>query len=632
MLIGCEGGLRRLERGSFLPFQAASLDPDKLKGSKLLYDRSGSLWIGTENDGLYHISGGIADHFGQADGLSDDNVLALYEDRERNIWIATTNGIDRFHRLSIVSFSSKQGFRGTGESTVLASRDGHTIWTSGEQGLTAIRDGKITVITRKQGLPGQQVTALLEDDQGVLWMGIDQDLFSYSNGHFTKTVRSDGQSTGMVVAMAANTKGSIWIVTAVKDRLLRLDANTGPAQVVTRPQGPSRVTSTAGGVVYLLLFPSGEISILHNADTFENVLLPTGPRTGQSLLAYDEESLLVGTTAGLYRWKDRKWSGLTTKNGLPCATVQDLINDDDGGLWLHLTCGFVHIGKRDLDAWSGDPTIRLSLRLYDAFDGARAGRGPFEPSHARTPNGQLWFANGSLLQMIDPRNMPQNALPPPVHIEDIIADGTKYDATNGVRLPQRVRDLAIDYTALSLVAPQKVRFRYKLEGEDKDWREVLNDRQVQYSNLPPQKYRFRVIAANNSGVWNDTGDTLEFVIPPAWYQTWWFRFVCGLFFLALLWGAYQWRLRQLRYQFEMTLDARVGERTRIARELHDTLLQSFHSVLLKLLSSYCRNVRLRQKKSWGARSSRRLRQSREAGMRCRDCAIRQLKPMIWHWR
>jgi len=150
-----------------------------------------------------------------------------------------------------------------------------------------------------------------------------------------------------------------------------------------------------------------------------------------------------------------------------------------------------------------------------------------------------------------------------------------------LRLPARVRDLTIDYSALSLAAPEKIHFKYKLEGQDNEWREVINDREVQYSNLRPGSYHFRVIASNNSGVWNEQGDTLEFSIDPAYYQTSWFRALCVTAFLAVLWAAYQWRVRQLQHQFDMTLEARVGERTRIARDLHDTLLQSAHGVLLR---------------------------------------------------
>ena len=154
-------------------------------------------------------------------------------------------------------------------------------------------------------------------------------------------------------------------------------------------------------------------------------------------------------------------------------------------------------------------------------------------------------------------------------------------AASSVRLPARTRDLQIDYTALSLTAPEKVHFKYKLEGQDPDWREVVNDREAQYSNLAPGPYRFRVIASNNSGVWNEQGDALEFSIAPAYYQTNWFRAFCAVLVLALVWAIYQIRLRQLHHDFALTLDARVGERTSIARELHDTLLQSFHGLLLR---------------------------------------------------
>jgi signal transduction histidine kinase len=262
-----------------------------------------------------------------------------------------------------------------------------------------------------------------------------------------------------------------------------------------------------------------------------------------------------------------------------------MVNEEDGALWLHLACGFVRISKRDVDAWSRDSTTRFDLKLYDALDGARAGRGTFEPAHARTANGQLWFAVDSVLQMIDPQQLAHNDLPPPVHIGQVRADDQIYDATNGLRLPPRIRNLAIEYTALSFVAPEKMRFRYKLEGQNQNWHEVVNERQVQYTNLAPGPYRFRVMASNNSGVWNEAGDTLSFSIAPAYYQTGWFAAIVVLGIAMLLWAAYRLRIRQVQHAFDQTLDARVAERTRIARDLHDTLLQSFQGALLRFHSA-----------------------------------------------
>ena len=188
--------------------------------------------------------------------------------------------------------------------------------------------------------------------------------------------------------------------------------------------------------------------------------------------------------------------------------------------------------------------------------------------------------------MVDPHHLAFNKVLPPVRIEQIIADDKSYwknllgAAAVNLRLPPRIHDVQIDYAALSLVAPEKMQFRVKLEGQDNDWRVPINARHAHYNSLSPGHYRFRVIASNNSGVWNEQGDTLEFTVAPAYYQANWFRVLCVAAFLAMLWALYQLRLRQLAHQFNMRLEERVGERTRIARDLHDTLLQSFHGVLL----------------------------------------------------
>jgi signal transduction histidine kinase len=178
--------------------------------------------------------------------------------------------------------------------------------------------------------------------------------------------------------------------------------------------------------------------------------------------------------------------------------------------------------------------------------------------------------------------MTENTVPPPVHINGIVADRKSYLPQEGLRLPALTHDLQIDYTALSFTAPKKVLFRYKLEGHDTSWQEPGTRRQAFYSDLRPRDYRFRVIACNNDGIWNDIGASLNFSIAPAYYQTSWFRLLCGAVFFLSLWGLYRLRLRQLRQEFNIGLESRVLERTRIARDLHDTLLQSVQALLLRL--------------------------------------------------
>jgi signal transduction histidine kinase len=183
--------------------------------------------------------------------------------------------------------------------------------------------------------------------------------------------------------------------------------------------------------------------------------------------------------------------------------------------------------------------------------------------------------------MVDPPRLSQKALPIQAYIESLVADRKEFEATPNLKVPPNPRDLQIDYTSPTFSIPQRVNFRYRLDGYDHDWHDAGTRRQAFYTDLPPGEYTFRVIAANSDGVWNETAAKLDFSVTPAYYQTNWFRALCAVFILAFALATYQWRVRQLRRQFEMTLDARVGERTRIARDLHDTLLQSFHGLLLR---------------------------------------------------
>jgi signal transduction histidine kinase len=307
----------------------------------------------------------------------------------------------------------------------------------------------------------------------------------------------------------------------------------------------------------------------------------------------DDGTLWISTEGGLSRLRNNRVATLTSKNGLPCDTVHWAMEDDDRSFWLYTACGLVRIARSELDAWAADAETKQSavrpirVTVFDSSNGVRslADAGHYHPLLAKTPDGKLWFLLWDGVSVIDPHHIPLNKLPPPVHIEQIAANHKSYlvtsDANGNVRLPPLIRDLQIDYTALSFVAPEKVQFRYKLEGWDRDWQDVGNRRQAFYSNLPPRNYRFRVMACNNSGVWNEAGTFLDFSIAPAYYQTWWFCSLCVATFLGLLAAAYQLRLRQVAQQFNMRLEGRVAERTRIARDLHDTLLQSFQGVLLK---------------------------------------------------
>jgi signal transduction histidine kinase/streptogramin lyase len=587
---GKGGGLQQLAQGAWKPFVTPEFDGSTLKVTALLLDRDSSLWVGTLNQGIYRIQGNKVDHFRSLDGLSGDAVNGLFQDRESNIWIATSRGIDKFRDLRVASFSTRQGLSTDQVNSVLASRDG-TVWI-GNYSLDVLRSGRITSIQPRNGLPGREMTSLLEDRAGRLWVGVDSELSVYEQGKFTKIHTRDGSPLGIVRAMTEDVDGSIWVATRSnenRNRVLRIQG-LRIREEISSPQLPLANTLAADphGGVWLGL-ASGGLARYRNGQ-MEFISLNHSPHDGpvHGLLVNSDGSVLAATASGLVGWQNGKVQSLTVRNGLPCDVIYALISDTTSTLWLYAACGLIAIPNAELQRWWESPDVMVKTLLLDVFDGAQPMSTPLRPNASQSPDGRLWFANQSVVQMIDPAHLPFNKLPPPVHVEQITADRKTYwqnfsgDASSSrLRLPPLVRDLTIDYTALSLVMPEKVHFRFKLEGQDRDWREVVNDRQVEYTNLGPGHYRFRVTACNNSGVWNEEGAFLDFSIAPAYYQTLLFRLSCAAAFVLLLWALYQLRLRELARQFNMRLEERVNERTRIARELHDTLLQNLHGLLFR---------------------------------------------------
>jgi signal transduction histidine kinase/ligand-binding sensor domain-containing protein len=561
--------------------------------NRLLRDRDGGLWIGTVERGLIHVHHGRTDVFSRADGLSGDVVLSVFEDREGNVWVASTGGLDRFRELPVATVSMKQGLSSDATQSVLAATDG-SIWVGAHQGLTRWKNGQVTIFDEADGLADNAPQSLFEDNRGRIWVSTSHGLAYSQDGRFRAM---SGVPGGNVHYITGDKAGNLWLseqkslMHLVDGRLVELIpwSQLGPDEIAE-----VLLSSREPGGVWLGFWAGGKLSYFKDGQIRRSYTAADGLGEGNVPdLQLDRHGALWAATqdGGLSRLKDGRIVTLTTRNGLPCNAIHWALEDDDGSFWLYTSCGLVRISRTEMDAWIADPKHRVESTVWDAADGVRlrsSAASAYGPRVAKSTDGRLWFVTGEGVQVVDPHHLAFNKLPPPVHIEQIVADhkicwqNLPGAAVANLRLPPRTRDLQIDYTALSLVAPEKVHFKYKLQGQDSDWREVVNDRQVQYSNLPPGHYRFRVKASNNSGAWNEEDTFLDFSVAPAYWQTDWFRALCATFVLALLWAAYQWRLRQVHHQFEMTLGARVDERTRIARDLHDTLLQSFHGVLLRL--------------------------------------------------
>ena len=587
--------------------------PLSLTAAHLLRDRNGGLWIGTNAHGLVHSYRGKTSVFAHSDGLSGDRVITLFEDHEGTIWVATSDGLDQFREAPVRSLSVREQLSSATATSILAAHDG-SIWIGTEDGLNRWKQGRITVYRKRThpGLPDDAVQSLFEDERGRIWVS-GRLGFAVLEG--TKFTPVPSVPPGTTHAIAGDKHGGLWLslwVTSNDYGLVHLADGKIIEQVswqkIGGGPGSGLVPDQDGGVWTGLI--SGGIAYWH-AGQIRNLPLSEDQAGSPRVLELRPDrdgSLWAATENGLYRITNGRVAALTTANGLPCNAVHWIIEDDLSSYWLYTRCGLLRIARSELAAWTADPKRTIQATTFDVADGIRpvAVLKGFRPSVTKSSDGKIWFLNGDVISVLDPSRIRINTLRPPVRIEQIVADHKIYwqnvggGAVTKLRLPPRIRDVQIDYTALSLVAPEKVHFKYMLEGQDRDWREVVNDRQAQYTNLPPRDYRFRVIASNNSGVWNEQGDALDFSIAPAYYQTNWFRAVCAAGVLALLWALYQLRLRQLAAQFNMRLEERVGERTRIARDLHDTLLQSFHGILLHFQSGIisCRSVRAEAQKTF----------------------------------
>ncbi len=571
-------GLQHFERNVWQPVTIGAFHGASLKVSSLFIDSTNSLWVGTYSRGIYRVRNNDVEHFDTTDGLSGDLVRGFFEDHEHNLWVATSTGIDCFRDLPVVSFSKREGLTADNAQSVYAGERG-TVWVGNVGGLDSIRDCVVSSIRRHQGFPGAQVTALLMDRKERLWVGIDDGLYLYQNGRFRPVLDKNGKASDLVTQLAEDVDGSVWAAEqGPTKRLLHIRGE------VISDEYPARsirgvVADPRGGV-----WANLGNAIVHRQNGVEKLLeMPQGMHFDfiSDIISDRQGAVWASIRQGVLRFDGHNTELLGAGNGLPCASHGSSIFDRQGSLWLTQKCGIVRIDRKSLRNWMQHPDAKVSALLLDVYDGVQVGLFDFQPSISLGKDGRLWFVNGSEVQMLDPEHLHVNRLAPPVHIEQLIADHKDVPVSSSIRLPPLTRNIEIDYTALSFVMPRRVRFRYKLEGHDKDWQDGGTRRSAFYTNLAPGSYKFQVTACNNSDVWNRQGATLRFLILPAWYQTIWFRVFAFLALALLGYAFYLLRMRQYAAAMRARFSERVDERLRIARELHDTLLQSFHGLMFQ---------------------------------------------------
>ncbi|HEX3470548.1 MAG TPA: two-component regulator propeller domain-containing protein, partial [Silvibacterium sp.] len=441
--------------GTWATYVVPGFDGSKVASDTLFMDRERSLWIGTSRDGLYRVHDGSAEHYGTADGLSGKSINFIYEDHEGNIWVVTDGGIDMFRDTAVLSYSEREGLSDASILSVLGLRDG-SLWIGNGDVIDILKDGRHSVLPAK-GRFDDYVTALFEDSKGNVWVGRENKLFAYERGRFQEFKRLDGSKLeeGMIVAITEDIEGNIWVLTE-RHHVFRVE-NGGVVQVLTTSSDNRLLGGLAPDHQGGIWIASGNDTLTYYKDASARTISLNRPDSSFSvseIIVDSDDALLVATTDGLFRWDNQHWQVLDSHNGLPSNLVYSVLRDNDGAVWVRCQKGLARISEPEFDKWRHQSDSKPVMDVFDRFDGARSGGSSFliQPPATKTADGRLWFVAGAVVQMIDPKQTFQNRIPPPVHIEEVLADRRSYSPRQGLRLPRLLRDLEIEYSALSFVA------------------------------------------------------------------------------------------------------------------------------------------------------------------------------------
>ena len=563
----------------------------------VLFDGQSSLWIGLLRTGgirraldFKHLEQVSLDRFGSEDGLSSDGVRAAFQDREGNIWFGTNRGLDRFRENKATPLSKKEGLMQDGELALTSTPDG-TVWiiNSPEDLVQHFMHGRIVGQTLPRYSQSDSTRVLsLYSDKNRVWLGGSFGLATGTGGKLSYIRVPGAADKSTVEAITTDSSGDLWILVweGYKSRLKRLRNGTW-TDFLHSPGLPDHrcriLFGDALGRVWLG-FESGEVVVYEN-DRFHPYSASDGLPTGKVLAITGQHSgnVWIAGAGGLSRPDGHRFVTLTKENGLPGNSVSAILEDNGGFLWIAGALGIIRVSPKEVEKAFKSSSYRMQRLFLDTADGLPglpSQQEPF-PTATKTADGRLWFTTIDGIAVIDPLRLPMNAVPPPIVIETVKADDRTFAISPALHFRPKVRNIEIGFAALSLSVPERVLFRYKLEGYDSSWSGPSESRTVRYTNLPPRQYRFRVAGCNNDGLWNEHGATLEFDIAPMFYQTNWFLLLCGMMAGVLVWAVYRWRLTQVTERLDLQYAERLSERERIARELHDTLLQGIQGLMLR---------------------------------------------------
>lgn len=611
-------GISTFKEDKFEPLLTS--DESGITKIHFIYDEGkDSFWLGTRGDGLYRVKDDRIERFAEKDGLPSSHISEVFKDSQGYLWIATTEGIVRYHNDIFTPYTNLLGLSDNNVLSITEDHEG-TIWAGTRTGglnklvaanIIVIRDdaegavNNITSISKARDgslwfgrncggvsriingiiipleIPIQNtcVWSVLEDSKNRLWIGTwGNGIYLFENGELENYSLTSGFPSNVVLSIFEDKKGDIWFGTPFNGVIHYNNKSFqryGPEDGLPHPD--VRVIYEAVNGDYWFGTFKGPVRFRNG--TFQSFHESHPALQAPVRTIYEDEDGIVwfGTYgAGLIQYKNNNFSVFSTDHGLKDNLISQLLEDEEGNFWMGSNRGIHRVSRHALNDLANGLTESVFSYSFGTEQGliSRETNGGFQPSAHRSSDGKLWFPTIEGIAMIDPLNIRISESPPPVIIEEVIADQQRLQLEEKIYINPGVNNFSIRFTALSFISPERIEFKSMLEGFDSDWNNIGNRREEFYTNIPPGDYIFRVIASNHDGIWNIDGAVLTIHVLPSYWQTGWFRLVTGLFLIACIAGAvFYTSTRKLKHRIELMKQQQMveRERLRIAQDMHDEL-------------------------------------------------------------
>ena len=581
--VGTDNGIVRWNGSQLTPVRTPGFR-NHFQALAMARDRDGNIWVGTDSEGLLRLNSQGVTSLQENEGVTHEAVTAVFEDREGNLWIGGSDGIERLRDSAFVTYSGPEGLPTDGSNPVFVDSENHTWFAPVSGGLWWVK-GEGRGHISKDGLD-RDVVYSIAGAKGEIWVGRQSGGLTHladEHGSFTaKTyTQADGLAQNSVYSVYLSRDGSVWAGTLSAGVSLLKNGRFANYTIANGLASNTVVSILEGSDGTMWFATPNGLSALSNGRWRTYAISEALPSENINCLLEDSTGVLwVGTAAGL---AFRASGGFHIPVSGPAALraqIFGVAEDRHGSLWMATSSHVLRVNREKLLNGTLD---QGDLREYGLADGLRGLEGvKRHRSVVADSAGRIWFSLNRGISVVDPARLTRTSAPAIVHVQTISADGDPIRMGSAIHIPGGHRRITFSYSGLSLSVPDRVRYRYRLEGYDSAWSDPTAAREAGYTNLPPHHYKFRVMATNPDGVWNTNEGALAFEVGPLFWQTWWFRLAAVVVCMACILAVYRIRLHQLTRRLYVRSQERLAERTRIAQELHDTLLQGFLSASMQV--------------------------------------------------